>query len=272
MILRLLFRYCCFVFIALLTSFFTSSCNEKNKDFTPDFELNDDLEYKFSNLQDKIQDDIFALKHEQVEKQLDSLLSSNCRNIHPYEIRSLVNLNNEQKLYSSIVNTRKQNLITLFKKNISYTHYFDEVCKIEKEITDEKYLLALKENTIITYQHFLLEFPDNPYYLDINSKIEFLNEIQCGKNKETTLNQEKHSRKFLELKKNLDKKDNNFVTLQRGFSSRNLYESNSIYTNPNSNPKLVEVRGYTKANGTYVEPHVRTAPNSTKIDNLRYRN
>ena len=27
------------------------------------------------------------------------------------------------------------------------------------------------------------------------------------------------------------------------------------------------VRGYTKSNGTYVQPHYRSSPNSTKLDN-----
>jgi hypothetical protein len=29
----------------------------------------------------------------------------------------------------------------------------------------------------------------------------------------------------------------------------------------------VKVKGYTKKNGTYVAPHVRTSPNKTKMDN-----
>jgi hypothetical protein len=33
------------------------------------------------------------------------------------------------------------------------------------------------------------------------------------------------------------------------------------------NPNTVQVRGYTKQNGTYVAPHVQTAPNATKADN-----
>lgn len=41
-------------------------------------------------------------------------------------------------------------------------------------------------------------------------------------------------------------------------------------TNPNAAPAVVEVKGYYKSNGTYVAPHVRTAPNSTKTDNLRF--
>lgn len=31
------------------------------------------------------------------------------------------------------------------------------------------------------------------------------------------------------------------------------------------------VRGYTRSNGTYVQPHYQTAPNSTKLDNYSTR-
>lgn len=36
----------------------------------------------------------------------------------------------------------------------------------------------------------------------------------------------------------------------------------------NTNPSHVEVDGYSKSNGTYVVPHMRTAPNSTTSDNF----
>ena len=39
--------------------------------------------------------------------------------------------------------------------------------------------------------------------------------------------------------------------------------------NSHTNASLVNVTPYQKNNGTYVQPHVRTAPNSTCIDNLR---
>lgn len=43
------------------------------------------------------------------------------------------------------------------------------------------------------------------------------------------------------------------------------------YVNPNAAPPVVHVEGYYRSNGTYVAPHVRTAPNHTKTDNLRYK-
>ena len=33
----------------------------------------------------------------------------------------------------------------------------------------------------------------------------------------------------------------------------------------------MHVNGYYRSNGTYVAPHVRTAPNATVTDNLSYR-
>ncbi|MGM0478670.1 MAG: hypothetical protein ACQERC_05565 [Bacteroidota bacterium] len=55
------------------------------------------------------------------------------------------------------------------------------------------------------------------------------------------------------------------------------YNSSPVYpstpntnVNPNANPDKVHVKGYYRKNGTYVKPHIRTAPNQTKTDNLRY--
>ncbi|HXP63088.1 MAG TPA: hypothetical protein VN829_21485 [Dongiaceae bacterium] len=44
-----------------------------------------------------------------------------------------------------------------------------------------------------------------------------------------------------------------------------------VYRNPYAAYPSVNVRGYSRGTGTYVWPHVRTAPNSTVTDNLSYR-
>ncbi len=59
------------------------------------------------------------------------------------------------------------------------------------------------------------------------------------------------------------------ITYPNNTYNNSGYNSND-YVNPNANPNTVEVKGYIKSNGTYVEPHIRTAPNSTLEDNLRY--
>ncbi|GAB6127224.1 hypothetical protein [Humidesulfovibrio idahonensis] len=41
----------------------------------------------------------------------------------------------------------------------------------------------------------------------------------------------------------------------------------STGTTSKSNRSAVAVRGYTKKNGTYVKPHMRSAPNGSKADN-----
>lgn len=41
--------------------------------------------------------------------------------------------------------------------------------------------------------------------------------------------------------------------------------------NPYANPNRVNVQGYYRSNGTYVQPHQRTAPNGIKSDNLNFR-
>ena len=47
--------------------------------------------------------------------------------------------------------------------------------------------------------------------------------------------------------------------------------SSAFAYNPYANPNRVNVRGYYRSNGTYVQPHQRTAPNGTVRDNLGYR-
>lgn len=57
------------------------------------------------------------------------------------------------------------------------------------------------------------------------------------------------------------------------YSRQNVINNTSTYspsTNPNAEPAIIEVKGYYKSNGTYVEPHVRTPKNSIITDNLRY--
>ncbi len=55
-------------------------------------------------------------------------------------------------------------------------------------------------------------------------------------------------------------------------STPGTYDSSSyVYRNPYAATPSVSVRGYTKSNGTYVAPHVRTPANYTVTDNLSYR-
>lgn len=48
----------------------------------------------------------------------------------------------------------------------------------------------------------------------------------------------------------------------------NISSYPSSFYSTNTNPNHVQVDGYYKSNGTYVEPYVRTAPNSTIRDNF----
>jgi hypothetical protein len=64
---------------------------------------------------------------------------------------------------------------------------------------------------------------------------------------------------------------------ETSYSPQSTYSPPSYtpsYTTPRSSPPIVDyspgtvnVRGYTRRDGTYVAPHVRTAPNSSKMDN-----
>lgn len=54
------------------------------------------------------------------------------------------------------------------------------------------------------------------------------------------------------------------------YSTSNMPSYQSSYFSTSTNPNVVQVNGYYKSNGTYVEPHIRTAPNSTVKDNFSY--
>jgi hypothetical protein len=100
----------------------------------------------------------------------------------------------------------------------------------------------------------------------------------------TETGNQKNEREFQEIEQELQQlKSISQVTSRRNdylytninsLPSTNYNNSNyreGSYFNPNSGPAIIKVEGYYKANGTYVEPHVRTAPNTTETDNLRFR-
>jgi len=50
-----------------------------------------------------------------------------------------------------------------------------------------------------------------------------------------------------------------------------IFLVNTSYAqNPYAAPATVQVRGYTRSNGTYVQPHTRTAPDGIKSNNKSY--
>ena len=56
-----------------------------------------------------------------------------------------------------------------------------------------------------------------------------------------------------------------------GYSGSSSSSRDYVYRNPYAATPSVSVRGSTPSSGTYVAPHVRTAPNHTATDNLSYR-
>ncbi len=54
-------------------------------------------------------------------------------------------------------------------------------------------------------------------------------------------------------------------------SGQSYGSSGYVYRNPYAASPTVSVRGYTRSDGTYVAPYVRTRPNHTVTDNLSYR-
>lgn len=50
-----------------------------------------------------------------------------------------------------------------------------------------------------------------------------------------------------------------------------IFGAKTVYAeNPYAAPSTVQVRGYTRSDGTYVQPHTRTAPDGIKWNNKSY--
>lgn len=76
---------------------------------------------------------------------------------------------------------------------------------------------------------------------------------------------------------------NNYKSYNLNNQNFNRYDlPNSYYTTPSissypstdystsTNPNIIKIDGYYRSNGTYVEPHIRTAPNRTVKDNFSF--
>lgn len=107
------------------------------------------------------------------------------------------------------------------------------------------------------------------------AQLQIEREIELQKQNYFNYSSQKASSKY----NNYDNIWNNYTRTHfyQSLSNPTTYSAPSSYpttynppTNPNAASPTVEVKGYYKSNGTYVAPHVRTAPNSTRADNLRY--
>ena len=56
-----------------------------------------------------------------------------------------------------------------------------------------------------------------------------------------------------------------------GYSGHSSSSRDYVYRNPYAAFPSVNVHGYFRNDGTWVQPHVRTAPNGILEDNLSYR-
>lgn len=97
---------------------------------------------------------------------------------------------------------------------------------------------------------------------------DYLNEIKSEKTTAELLKEIDEELKYYRALKYTYPSIQNTSTIYDNPPSQTGYDPASI--NPNSNPNTVDVKGYFKSNGTYVEPYTRTAPNNTIIDNFNY--
>jgi hypothetical protein len=155
--------------------------------------------------------------------------------------------------------------------SINTQNSYGEITKaLLEEIEISEFLLSVANRTTSSLETFIETFPNSEFvnqaeYLirvrleelekksDVNPYT-YLNESCETTNHKPTTNY--HTPKYYTT---------NYYTTN--YSTNNNY----VHTNPYANKNLVQVNGYYRKDGTYVKPHVRTTPNSTKTDNLRYK-
>lgn len=192
-----------------------------------------------------------------------SIIFTSCRNEnqqkHNVNIEQKTNLNDEYKEKNEVISY--QNLSNL--NNPAYISGSNNYPSYEAEEAIKK----LQQENQRIYEEQMKEMD--------KMKVG-LNDFYSPKYKE--LEDDKRLREIMAETDRITKELNDidkFKTYERPYVPDPIILPNSNnysndYVNPNANPIKVDVSGYQKSNGTYVNPHIRTAPNERINDNLRY--
>lgn len=226
------------------------------------------LNFKIERIE--IKNAIFSNKFYKADSLIKKLLETSIGEYYKAEIGELLTLNYDRKLYSKIVRERNLKDILKYQNSNKFYLYKSEVKNIKNEIDQNIFLAASSTQSIDDLKLFLSENPENNFKNEAKSLLRELERKQ-------KIDSIEHARKYREImvEINNSKKRNDFIFTN--FTSRpisNFQNSNNLdinYKNPNSAPAIIKVEGYYRSNGTYVESYMRTPPNDTKADNLRFR-
>ncbi len=185
-------------------------------------------------------------------------------------IKDLELLYNENFHFRLIEKTKNLHLINQYLWNKEYKQLYRKyVISFKNEIENMCYEEVTKSQSIENINLFLYYFPNSKYRFELSLQKQKIENEQQKIN--VSLNDQEHE--FIDPK--FQNAPGNFEIYiipqyEPDLSTYNSISLKDQTINPNVNPSKVHVRGYFKKNGTYVDPHVRTSPNSIKSDNLRF--
>lgn len=252
---------------------------------------------RFNSTLDTIREFIFKQEYSLAENRIQELKNTHTQN---YQINEVENLLIDHQSYMNICKTWSYEKCVEYLNNPKLDRYSEQVKGMQYQIIDKDYQLSSKINNMASWKFFLEKYPCNPYEYQVRNTISELEfEIQDRKTNKIESNQNrtyqqpkyvkptaysascggqyKHSNDHQLTQLNISRFSSNpTYSHYPTYNAPNSYNYPSTYVpntyvNPNANPNTVYVRGYTRKDGTVVRPHIRTAPNSTKTDNLRYR-
>lgn len=265
-----LIRFISIFLFALVASNLTSCNNQYTSEELALIKIERKNFQQYKQEQIEIKNAIFSNKFNEADSLIRNFLKTNIGEEYKVEIGELMTLNYDRKLYIKIVKERDLKDILKYQNSNKFYQYESEVKKIKNEIDQNIFLAASSAESIDELKMFLLENPENNF---INEAKSLLRELERKQKIDSILRDKEFREIMVELNNSKYKNDNTFSNFtSRSFSNfPNLNNVDLNYRNPNSAPPIIKVEGYYRSNGTYVNSYMRTPPNDTKTDNLRYR-
>lgn len=238
---------------------------------------NTTFELEKSKIIESIEDDDFYNAENLIRKFQSSKISS----YYYSEINDLLNYSTERKLFVKIKEEKSYDDVLTYLENNSYNRYKGKVQEIKLVIEADKeiYYSAIKDSSIENINEFINSYPENSYIAKAEVDLIIL---KRRRSLDSIAQIKEYNEVFSDMYNYVERSDYSksyqihkpaplYVPNTNYDNYSNSYNYNNTYVNPNANRRQIEVKGYYKSNGTYVEPYIRTIPNNTKTDNLRFK-
>lgn len=262
-----------FFLINILSFSLACSSNEYSDYYNEQLEFENDRNEVFYKLENEVNQNINFNEFEKANKQIRILKNSFHDVRFKFRINELKSKYDDRKLFIKIYSTQNLGYIKVYQNNRYFYRYSEKVNEIKNRIDERLYNDALQINTIEALNLFIQKNPTSKFKFDAIDQVSILNEKRIKDSIQSELDYVQAMNEYNRIHK-MDRVDPltfyDYYTLPVK-STNNDKQEKLNYENPNASKPIVNVKGYYKSNGTYVAPHVRTAPNKTKTDNLRYR-